>query len=77
MVSKVLRLLEAKAYVERAAHGHDARAKEVRLTGRGLAASDAAIAITATAQAEYFAPLGSERAAFEGMLDRLLGPQGR
>ena len=77
MVSKVLRLLEAKGLVVRPVHPDDARAHHVVLTEAGRRMVARAIPVAMQTQAEFFGRLGPDRAAALGaILDELLRLEG-
>ena len=73
LVSKVLRLLEAKGMVDRSAHPDDARAHHVVLTPAGQRLVAEAVPVALRVQAEFFGRLGKARMAQLGaLLDELL-----
>ena len=77
-VSKVLRLLDAKGLVVRAAHPDDPRANHVVLTEAGRRTLVRAVGLAEAEQARFFGALGTERQAqFSAMLDDLLAVAGR
>jgi len=58
MVSKVLRTLEQKKFVERREHQTDTRAKTIKLTDAGSAVLQKAIVSIETADLEFFSSAG-------------------
>lgn len=73
LVSKVLRLLEAKGLVGRSMHPDDARAHHVVLTDAGQRLVADAIPVALRVQADFFGRLGAARMAELGaLLDELL-----
>ena len=73
LVSKVLRLLEAKGLVGRTAHPDDARAHHVVLTPAGQRLVAEAVPVALRIQADFFGRLGTGRMAQLGaLLDELL-----
>lgn len=73
MVSKVLRLLEAKGLVVRPVHPMDARAHHVVLTAAGRRLVAQAMPLALQAQAEYFGSLRCGRLEqLDAILDELL-----
>jgi DNA-binding MarR family transcriptional regulator len=78
MVSKILRLLEAKGYLGRSLHPDDTRANRVDLTPTGRAILSRAVDVMRTTQDEFFGRLSAEgRNALAKQLDRLLQLEGR
>jgi DNA-binding MarR family transcriptional regulator len=78
MVSKILRLLEAKGYLGRSLHPDDTRANRVDLTPTGRAILGRAVQVMRTTQDEFFGRLSAEgREALAAQLDRLLQLEGR
>jgi DNA-binding MarR family transcriptional regulator len=73
MTSQVLRALERRGLVSRAADPADSRARRVRLTERGERALAPALGVLAGAEERYFARLGADRAEFTAALGRLIG----
>ena len=57
-VSKLARALEHAALIERAEHPNDTRAVQLRITERGTAVAERAIAIVQTLQEELTQPIG-------------------
>jgi len=72
MTSQVLRALEVKSLVTRAADPVDSRARRLGVTSSGAALAKEAIAIVEAADAEFFARAGSSPALLE-TLRRLAG----
>ena len=73
MVSKILRLLEAKGYVVRTRHPDDPRANRVDLTRSGRAAIEQAIPLMWSAQEAFFGRLSEEgRRSLAEQLDALM-----
>jgi len=68
MTSQVLRTLEAKGLVERAAHPSDARARALRPTPAGTKLANRAVGAVEAVDDEFFGVLGARAAAFTGML---------
>jgi hypothetical protein len=63
MTSQVLRALETKELIHRAAHPVDARARALTVTPQGAALADAANAAVEDADRTFFASLANERPA--------------
>jgi len=77
MVSKILRLLEAKGYLIRSTHPDDPRANRVDLSPAGRAALAKAIPVMRTTQDGFFGRLSPEgRQALAAQLDTLLSLEG-
>jgi DNA-binding MarR family transcriptional regulator len=77
MVSKIVRLLEAKGFLARAPHPDDPRANRVDLTAEGRAVLAQAVPIMKETQSAFFGRLGEDgMAALAGELDRLLRHEG-
>jgi len=77
MVSKVVRLLDAKGLLVRAVHPEDMRAHHLVLTEAGRRRLAQAIGIVQAEQGRFFGRLGMERQrAFGAMLDDLLAFEG-
>ena len=77
MVSKVVRLLEAKGLVVRAPHPEDTRANHVVLTEAGRRTLTQAVGCAGAEQQRFFGQLGPERQLELGsMLDQLLAFDG-
>jgi DNA-binding MarR family transcriptional regulator len=74
MTSQVLRGLEARGLLERAADPSDGRARRLRLTPRGGDLIAGALADVESADGDYFAPLGQRQEAFVDALAALAGP---
>jgi DNA-binding MarR family transcriptional regulator len=73
MVSKILRLLEAKGYVARTPHPADPRANRVDLTRSGRAAVEQAIPLMWSAQEAFFGRLSDAgRRSLGEQLDALM-----
>ncbi len=71
MTSQVLRALETKGLIRRAAHPADARARALTVTPEGVAlANDANTAVEA-ADRTFFAPLANQRPHLTDLLQRL------
>ena len=64
MTSQVVRALEKKGLLERAAHPSDKRAVALTATAAGIELANQANASVEAADAAYFAPLGSKAGAF-------------
>jgi DNA-binding MarR family transcriptional regulator len=73
MTSQVLRTLEARELVQRAAHPNDKRAKSLTVTTEGAELANRAIVAVERCDAEFFAPLGVKSAAFIRALSTLTG----
>jgi DNA-binding MarR family transcriptional regulator len=76
MISKILRLLEERGYLERSPHPDDPRANALHLTHAGSALVRAALPVVCDAQAAFFdcrLDADSQRALAE-LLDRMLAP---
>ena len=70
MTSQVLRVLEARGLVTRAADPDDSRARRLAVTAAGAGLAGEAIRVVEAADAEFFAPAG-EREAVLRLLRRL------
>jgi DNA-binding MarR family transcriptional regulator len=78
MVSKVLRTLEEKGFVARAAHRDDPRANSVGMTAAGKAVLTEAVPIMQAEQEAFFGRLGDEgKAVLAEQLDRLISLEAR
>lgn len=77
MISKILRLLEKRGYVERCTHPEDPRANALHLTAAGRALVEAASPVVRAAHARFFdCRLDADgRQALAALLDRLLVPE--
>jgi DNA-binding MarR family transcriptional regulator len=73
MTSQVVRKLEARKLVTRAADERDTRARRLRLTPAGARVLTGALADVEAADAGYFAALGAAQAAFTSALAKLAG----
>jgi DNA-binding MarR family transcriptional regulator len=71
MTSQVLRALERAGQVERLPHPTDGRAMGVKTTAAGREVANRAIVVIEAVDAEFFAPLGDDRARFTRLLDGL------
>jgi len=71
MTSQVLRALETKELIHRAAHPVDARARALTVTPQGAALANAANAAVEDADRTFFASLADERPHFTDLLQRL------
>jgi DNA-binding MarR family transcriptional regulator len=71
MTSEILRTLERAKFVERLAHPDDGRAWRLVLTEIGFQKLKAALSAVETADAAYFAELGSQQPDFAHSLRRL------
>jgi DNA-binding MarR family transcriptional regulator len=71
MTSQVLRSLEQRGLVERAAHPDDRRARALRATVAGRALANAAVADVEACDRRFFAPLGRSMGSFTNALQRL------
>jgi DNA-binding MarR family transcriptional regulator len=77
MLSKILRLLQAKGYVVRRRHPKDRRALQVELSAAGHAALRQAIPLALATQDAFFGRLGPLGAAeLSAQLDRLMALEG-
>jgi DNA-binding MarR family transcriptional regulator len=77
MLSKMLRLLEDKGYVERGPHPQDTRANSVELTRAGREALAAAVPLVRGAQDAFFGRLpAADQDALASQLDRLMALEG-
>src|SRR6266508_660147 len=72
MTSQVLRALEGRGLLERRPHPTDTRAKALRLTAAGRALTTRAVPTVETADARFFASLGTARAALNRNLLALI-----
>ena len=76
-VSKVVRTLEARRAVTRAAHPDDPRANGVELTDKGADLLSQATRLVLAEQDRFFGRLGADgRVRFETMIDQLLDQTG-
>jgi DNA-binding MarR family transcriptional regulator len=73
MTSQVLRALEARGLVRRAAHPEDRRARAVAVTPRGRALANRAIGAVEACDDAFFAALGADRDALTRALRSLRG----
>jgi len=73
MTSQVLRTLEGRGLVRRAAHPDDRRARAVEVTAEGAALANRAVAAVEACDERFFATLGRRRSAFTGSLRTLAG----
>jgi DNA-binding MarR family transcriptional regulator len=71
MTSQVLRTLEQAGLVERGPHPVDKRARALRVTAAGRELADRSVAVVEACDREFFAPLGTDVAAFTAALIRL------
>ena len=71
MTSQVLRTLEGRGLVTRAAHPTDGRARALEVTADGRALANRAIASVEECDRAFFGPLGDETARFARLLLRL------
>jgi DNA-binding MarR family transcriptional regulator len=71
MTSQVLRALEARGLVERAAHPDDARARAVSVTPDGAELASRAVVAVEACDDAFFGALGEDEAAFRAALARL------
>jgi len=71
MTSQVLRALETKGLIRRAAHPDDGRARALTVTPQGAALANAANAAVENADRTFFAPLANQRPHFTDLLQRL------
>lgn len=76
MVSKALRLLEAKHYLKRRRHPDDPRAKRIDLTPQGSRVLQRAKTIAGKALDEFFGVLGMRQRALSDLLQELLAAHG-
>ncbi|MDQ6885282.1 MAG: winged helix DNA-binding protein [Candidatus Dormibacteraeota bacterium] len=67
-MSQVLRALEAKRLVTRAADPDDSRARRVGVTTRGAALAQRAIAVVEAADREFFAAASNQPALLKALL---------
>jgi DNA-binding MarR family transcriptional regulator len=74
MSSQVLRRLEARGLLSRAADSRDARARRLKLTPAGRDLVAVALADVERADGEFFAPLGRRHAGFVRALAALTAP---
>lgn len=71
MTSQVLRALEQRGLVRRAAHPTDGRARSLTTTGRGRALANRAVVAVEACDDDFFATLGSETPALTRALAAL------
>jgi DNA-binding MarR family transcriptional regulator len=74
MTSQVLRKLEARGLLDRAADPDDNRARRLRLTRAGRDLTALALADVERADSDYFAPLDQRHEAFVDALAALAAP---
>ncbi len=72
MTSQVLRALESAGLLERVRHPTDGRARLLRATPDGIALVNRAVVSVEAVDADFFAPLGAETAAFTRSLSALV-----
>lgn len=72
MTSQVLRALEERGLVTRAPHPTDRRARALVVTDEGRELANRAVVVVEAADREFFGPLGSDAAALNGLLQRLV-----
>lgn len=77
MTSQVVRSLEARGLIARAAHVDDARARAVTLTSKGKQQVADAAPVLAAIDERYFKVIGADRPAFAGALAALSGARQR
>ncbi len=73
MTSQVLRVLEAKGFIDRGPHPTDARARALTATPLGAAVANTANAAVGAVDQRFFARLGDEQLHFAAMLRHLTG----
>jgi DNA-binding MarR family transcriptional regulator len=61
MTSQVLRALEAKGLIVRAAHPDDSRARSISVTRRGATLAKRAVSVVEAADAGFFRPAGNQK----------------
>jgi MarR family transcriptional regulator, organic hydroperoxide resistance regulator len=71
MTSQVLRTLETKGFVVRAAHPDDGRARALSVTAQGLRVANESVVAVEAWDRSFFGPLGSGSARFVADLARL------
>jgi DNA-binding MarR family transcriptional regulator len=71
MTSQVLRALETKGLIRRAAHPVDARARALTVTPQGAALANAANTAVENTDRTFFAPLANEQQNLTDLLQRL------
>jgi DNA-binding MarR family transcriptional regulator len=76
MVSKALRLLEAKGYLKRRRHPADPRAKRIDLTAQGGRVLHRAKTIAEKALADFFGVLGTKQRTLSILLQELMTAHG-
>jgi DNA-binding MarR family transcriptional regulator len=76
MVSKALRLLEAKGYLKRRQHPDDPRAKRIDLTPEGRKVMQRGKAIADKALADFFGVLGKSERELSRLLQTLMSAHG-
>jgi DNA-binding MarR family transcriptional regulator len=74
MTSQVLRALEQRDLVHRAAHPGDGRARSLRVTEAGRELADRAVVAVEACDRAFFAPLGVDTGPLAVLLRRLVGP---
>ncbi len=77
MASQVLRTLERRGLLGRAAHATDTRARSLSLTERGVRVLENASPLVVAVDAAFFTTLGADRPAFTAALARLVGVKAR
>ena len=77
MTSQVVRSLETRGLIARAAHADDARARAVTLTKKGRQQVADAAPVLAAIDERYFKVIGADRPAFAGALAALSGARQR
>ncbi|NUR64070.1 MAG: winged helix-turn-helix transcriptional regulator [Catenulispora sp.] len=73
MTSQVLRVLEERGLVERRPHPQDGRARALVVTPEGRQLANRAVVDVEACDADFFAALGSQTAAFAAALRQLKG----
>lgn len=71
MVSKVLRTLEKKEFIERQEHATDTRAKVINLTDQGAEVLQKALITVEKTDIEFFSVLGNNLASFNHSMGKL------
>lgn len=75
MTSQVLRVLESRGLVTRAAHPTDGRARLLAVTDPGRETANRAVVVVEDCDRRFFADLGDERRAFTALLRTLADPR--